>query len=150
MSGVRVLPDEVQAFLSEELVATLALPINAAGDIHAASLVFWLDPETNYFYFVTGRNSEKCQLLLDGHAVQAACLVGTRKGTPHYLQTRGRVTTVEPQNHKTELDAYYRKRGNRNDDITATGNVLLCFIPDWIRWTDYRQGVVVRQLVEQT
>lgn len=129
-------------------MATLALPVNDAGDIHAASLIYWSDPATLNFYFVTRKDSEKCQLLQDGRAQRAACLIGTRKSVPFYLQMRGLVRMADPKEYREHIAAYYAKRGNRNDDIDAPGSVLLKFIPDWIRCTQYRDGTVVRQLLE--
>lgn len=121
------IPEEVQRFLQEELVATLALPITKYGGVHAASMVYLSDPRTLVCYFVTRKDSEKCQLLHDGRVQPAACLIGTRKGVPFYLQMRGRVRMADPGQHTGHITAYYDKRGNRNDDIDSAESALLVF-----------------------
>jgi uncharacterized protein YhbP (UPF0306 family) len=141
MSGVCILPEKVLEFVAVEPVATLALPIDERGGIHAASLVFWLDPEDCSVYFVTGRKTEKCRLLLNKTEVLATCVIGTTKGTPFSLQMRGRATIADHGEYSAVVAEYYRKRGNRNDDIDDPENVLLRFAPTWLRVTDYTEGL---------
>lgn len=148
MSGVISVPDALKRFLQEELVATLALPANASRDIHIAPMVFWLNPSGYEVYFVTDRNTEKCKPLVNRKRIQAGCVIGTSKGTQYCLQMRGHVKIVDPQNHKRAIDAYYKKRGNRNDDIDQPQNVLLEFKPSWIRCTDYTDGIKVQQIMK--
>jgi regulatory protein len=139
MSGIGILPEKVLEFVAVEPAATLALPIDDEGGIHAASLVFWLDPEDSSVYFITGRKTEKCRSILKQTEVQAACVIGTTKGTPFSLQMRGRATIADPAEYSAVVEEYYRKRGNRNDDIGDPGNVLLRFAPTWLRITEYTE-----------
>lgn len=133
-------------FLDDEPAATIALPIDDAGTIHAASLLYWHSIDPLKFYFVTGKATEKCQLLLQGAAVPAACVIGTSRFTDCTLQMRGRIQIVDKKQFSDQLDRYYAKRGDRHDDIIDPVNVLLEFTPTWARYTDYTKGYERRML----
>lgn len=131
---------KLAAFLGTEMVATVALPIDANGGIHAASLLYTHTTEPLAFYFITGHDSEKCRLLRSGNAVRGACVIGTYKGTPFTLQMRGKFRVADPQSYQAQINRYYQKHPKRQDDINDSSNVLLIFTPDWARFTDYAHG----------
>lgn len=150
MSGMEHLPDDVLKFLAAEPAAVLALPIDETGGIHAAPLIFWMDPETYHLFFVTGRQTDKCGLLINKNRVQASCVIGTSKGTPFCLQMRGHAIIADPAAFRPQIAGYYEKRGNRNDNIDDPDTVLLAFEPDWIRVTDYTGAEVARKELSRT
>lgn len=131
---------ELQQFLDKKDSATIAVPIDLKGTIHAASLRFWNNPNNNKFYFVTSINTEKCTLLKSEKKIPCACVVGTVKGADFTLQMRGDLTVVEKETNQSAIESYYHKRGNRHDDIDDPDNVLLEFSPNWARYTDYSAG----------
>ena len=137
---------DLAKFLKTEPAATIALPIDEEGTIHAASLLYSHVEEPLRFYFVTSKNTEKCQLLLERGSLPAACVVGTGRGTDCTLQMRGIVRIVDKEGYDQELDAYYKKRGDHHDDIVDPVNVLLEFTPAWARYTDYTKGYERRML----
>ncbi len=126
-------------FLMSEKAATVALPIDDAG-IHAATLKYDHTADPLRFYFVTGRETEKCKLLTELGEVNGACVVGTHIGTPFTLQMRGQFTVLDPSQHKKAVASYYKKRGNRHDDIADPSNALIVFVPKWARFTDYNEN----------
>lgn len=132
--------EELQNFLENQKAATIAVPIDENGTIHAASLLYWNSIDPFNFYFVTSRDTEKCALLKDARKITCAVVVGTEKGTDFTLQMRGNIQEVEPKDFSKELDAYYQKRGNRQDDIDDPATCILQFSPTWARYTDYSQG----------
>lgn len=137
---------DLQKFLQNELAATIALPIDDKGTIHAASLLYWHDENPLRFYFVTSRATEKCKLLLEKRTLPAAYVVGTYRDTDMTLQMRGTVVIVDKEKFAEQLEKYYAKRGNHHDDIIDPINVLLEFTPTWARYTDYTKGYERRKL----
>lgn len=131
---------ELLKFLENQKAATIAVPIDDKGNIHAASLIFWNSIKPFKFYFVTSRESEKCTLLKDGIKIPCAIVVGTEKGTDFTLQMRGTIQEVKPLDFINQVDAYYQKRGNRQDDISEPKTCLLQFEPTWARYTNYSKG----------
>jgi general stress protein 26 len=127
-------------FLENQKAATIAVPIDDKGNIHAASLIFWNSIEPFNLYFVTSRESDKYTLLREGHKIPCAVVVGTEKGTDFTLQMRGIIQEANPEDFTKELSAYYQKRGNRQDDIDDPKTCLLQFVPTWARYTDYSKG----------
>ncbi len=119
-------------FLQRQVAATIAVPVDATGTIHAASLLYWNSTNPLAFYFVSGRDTEKARLLKNQQEIPCAAVVGTEKGTDFTLQMRGtlREGTAE------ELELYYQKRGNRFDDVNDPKNMCLVFTPTWARFTD--------------
>ena len=132
--------EELQKFLENQKAATIAVPIDENGTIHAASLLYWNSIDPFNFYFVTSRDTEKYALLKDGRKINCAVVVGTEKGTDFTLQMRGNIQEVESKDFSKELDAYYQKRGNRQDDIDDPATCILQFSPTWAMYTDYSQG----------
>ncbi|MBC7546164.1 hypothetical protein H7171_00280 [Candidatus Saccharibacteria bacterium] len=132
----------LQDFLTSELIATIAVPITEAGEIHIASLVFWNCPAPLQFYFVSSRTSEKFALL--SHAtVPAACVVGTYNKTPATLQMRGTIKEIDHTTVPDVMQQYHNKRGNTHDNIENPDNALLCFTPTWARLTEYKPDTVI-------
>ncbi len=127
-------------FLTVHESATIAVPIDTNGTIHVANLLYWHNPGSLKFYFVTSRYSEKCKLLTDHKALKCAIVVGTEKDTPFTMQMRGSLQEIEPSENDDILDNYYRKRKNRHDDINNDSHCLLEFSPNWGRFTDYSKG----------
>ena len=127
-------------FLDQERAATVAVPIDSNGTIHAAALGYWHTGNPLRFYFVTDKATEKCRLLVEKGSVQAACVVGTVVGVDFCLQMRGQIKIVNSADFKETIDKYYAKRGNRHDDIDDPKNVLMEFTPTWARYTDYTKG----------
>lgn len=127
-------------FLETHLTATIAVPLDDKGTLHAASLLYWNNVEPFELYFVTSRNSEKARLLKTHNDIQCAVVIGTEKNTSFTLQMRGKITEVSPDDYTNETEAYYKKRGNRHDDITNDDTCLLKFVPNWARFTDYEKG----------
>lgn len=66
-------------FLSEQLAATVAVPIDEYGTIHAASLLYWSSIDPLQLYFVTSRESEKYGLLKSRQSINCAVVIGTEK-----------------------------------------------------------------------
>lgn len=130
----------LRQFLETHTAATLAVPLDTHGLVHAASLLYRLDLESLRFYFVTSKASEKYTLLHSQPTMPAALVVGTEKDTPFTVQLRGTLQAVDPTSHIEIVDAYYQKRGNRHDDVADPNNSLLEFIPTWARFTDYAKG----------
>ncbi len=127
-------------FLNSEFASTISVPIDKKGTLHIATLVFYHTELPLMLYFVTSKNSEKLQMLKVGKPITAACVVGTYKGTPFTLQMRGTVQVIDHSKHQDIVDAYYKKRGNRHDDIVDGISVMLKFTPNWARFTDYTNG----------
>lgn len=127
----------LKEFLQSEAAATLAVPVDQHGTLHAATLLFWNSEEPLALYFVTNRDSQKCQLLKIQKSVPSACVVGTSKGTLFTLQMRGTLQEASPT---VDLAAYYQKRGNHYDDIADEKNMCLVFTPTWARFTDYSKS----------
>ena len=130
----------LRSFLQAEKAATLAVPIDDAGSIHAASLLYAHDENPLRLYFVTGKSTEKYTLLHSKDSIPAALVIGTERGTPFTIQLRGSLSAVDPATHTAIVAMYYRKRGNRGDDIANPTNSLLMFTPNWGRFTDYKEG----------
>lgn len=131
---------DLRKFLQKEPAATIAVPIDDQGTIHAAALLYWHNENPLRIYFVTSKNTEKCKLLLQRDSVLAACVIGTGRGTEMTLQMRGELAIVDKEKHEEEVDNYYKKRGNHHDDLIDPENVLLQFAPNWARYTDYAKG----------
>ncbi len=127
-------------FLERHNAATIALPIDANGTIHAASLLYWNSNNPFCFYFITSSSSEKCNLLNSKNELPCAVVVGTEKGVDYTLQMRGTIRKIDPKNYKKEVEAYYTKRGNKNDNIDHADSCLLQFSPRWARYTNYSHG----------
>lgn len=137
---------DLQKFLKDEPAATIAVPIDEHGTIHAASLLYWHDENPLRLYFVTSRETEKCTLLVKKPELPAACVVGTCRDTDMTLQMRGTIAIFDKEKFAETLEKYYAKRGNHNDDIIDPVNVLLEFTPNWARYTDYTKGYERRML----
>lgn len=127
-------------FISQHPTATIAVPIDNNGTIHAASLLYANNTEPLEFYFVTARDSEKYTLLKTTNSITCAVVVGTEKETPFTLQMRGELGEIDPLEYEGQVKAYYQKRGNHRDDINKPGTCLLRFTPTWARFTDYSKG----------
>jgi uncharacterized protein YhbP (UPF0306 family) len=127
-------------FLDDEIVAVVAVPIDEMGTIHTATLHYWHSAQALRFYFVTGKDTEKCRLLNRQDAVKAACVVGTIRGVPMTVQMRGELRIVRPADVPEAVEGYRQKRNSRHDDIHDPANVLLEFAPDWVRFTDFSEG----------
>jgi uncharacterized protein YhbP (UPF0306 family) len=127
-------------FLNDEIIAVISMPVDEQGTLHIATLHYSHNPEPLQFYFVTGRDTEKCTLLKQKASVQAACVVGTTRGVPFTVQMRGELRIVEPKDRKEAVAAYQQKRHSRNDDLADGKNVLLEFTPSWARFTDFAEG----------
>jgi uncharacterized protein YhbP (UPF0306 family) len=130
----------LNAFLGQQAVAVIAVPVDIDGTLHAATLHYWHRAEPLKFYFVTGKDTEKCRMLLDGKSVKAACVVGTNPGTAFSLQMRGSLAIVNADERTAEVDAYYQKHAGHPRDIADPKNVLLEFTPSWARFTDPSKG----------
>lgn len=126
-------------FLGAEKVATLAVPIDANGTLHIATMnyVHLLDPLR--FYFMTSSKSEKCRLM-NVQPVAAACNVGTYVGTPFTLQMRGIARILDKTQESEVLEAYFAKRGDKNRNVEGPDSVLVEFTPDWARYTEFSKG----------
>ncbi len=134
-------------FLSRETAAVLAVPIDEAGTVHAAGILYYHQATPLRFYFVTPRSSDKCTLLRAGGKIKAACVVGTIKGVDFTLQMRGTLEICDYAQLPAVVDAYYEKRGNRDMDVLGEDDyVLLQFVPTWGRFTDYTSGYDHRML----
>ncbi len=120
-------------FLQKEPAATLAVPVDHEGTLHAASVLFWNSTDPLLLYFVTGRDTQKVRLLKTQKEIPCAVVVGTHKGTPFTLQMRGTLS----EGSAVDLALYYQKRGDRFDDINDRKNMCLVFRPRWARFTDY-------------
>lgn len=131
---------ELRKFISGSNAATLAVPIDDAGTIHAASLLYVHSESPLQLYFITSKATEKYSLLHKKPAIPAALVIGTEKGTPFTLQLRGSLEAVDPEVNSEIVTKYYEKRGNHGDDIADPNNVLLRFTPNWGRFTDYSKG----------
>src|SRR5207244_2815293 len=107
-----------------ESTATIAVSIDEEGTIHAAALRFWHNKQPLKFYFVTGRSTEKYKLLQIKPEIPCACVVGTTRDGDFTLQMRGNLKTVDPTELIDEVKQYYKKRGNRHDDVDDPKNVL--------------------------
>ncbi len=127
-------------FLSQEKVATLAVPVDEAGTLHIATMnyVHLLNPLR--FYFMTSDQSEKCRLMNVRPEIVAACSVGTYSGTPFTLQMRGQARILDTAGQAQLLDTYYAKRGDTNRNVEGPHSVLVEFKPNWARFTDYSKG----------
>lgn len=130
----------LKEFLERSRAITIAVPIDAAGTIHAASLQYWFTAKPPEFYFVTFRGSEKCRLLKPKLSLPCAAVVGTEIGVIFTVQMRGSVRIVEPSENEEQVAAYYKKRGDRALDLDDPAMCLLKFTPNWIRYKDYSQG----------
>lgn len=128
----------LNAFLHTQTAATVGLAIDEQGTLHVAALLYWHSEDPLKFYFITGKNTEKCRLLKDGGVQKAGCVVGTVKGVEFTLQMRGVVQIVPKEQYAGVIEAYTQKRGD-NHDIDNPDYVLLEFTPDWARYTDYSQ-----------
>lgn len=130
----------LKKFLAAEFAATVSVPIDSSGTLHIATLAFYHTGLPVMFYFVTSKNSEKYRMLSKGKAITAACAIGTYKGTPYTLQMRGMLQAIDHEKHQDIVDEYYKKRGNRHDEVSDDANVMLRFVPNWARFTDYTNG----------
>lgn len=126
-------------FLGTEKVANLAVPVDTAGTIHIATMVYLHKAEPLRFYFMTSNKSEKCRLLGE-RPISAACNVGTYYGTPFTLQMRGTAQLLDKTKHADVHEAYMLKRGTSNKNVEGPDSVLLEFVPAWARFTDYAKG----------
>lgn len=130
---------DLSKFLEEQPVAVVAVPVDEQGTIHAATLHFWHKPDPLTFFFVTGKNTEKCQLLNIKKELPAACVIGTYRGTEFSLQMRGVLRILDKEQFQEDTDRYI-KSVNRRNDIDNPDNLLLGFTPDWARYTDLAKG----------
>lgn len=130
---------DLRAFLQEQETAVLALPVDADGTIHAATLTYWHEEQPLAFYFVSSSSSEKCRLLITEGAQKAALVVGTTKGTAFTLQMRGTVEIVAKAEFTEQIIRYTEKRGNSND-LDRPGSELLRFVPTWARFIEFAKG----------
>lgn len=128
----------LRQFLQKEWSATLAMPADIEGGIHAASLMYCHTEQPLAFYFVTAKDSLKCSLLKTKESIPCAAVIGTVKGTAFTIQLHGVLALSQPR--QDVVDAYYQKRGNRHDDITDPAITFICFTPNWGRFTDYANG----------
>lgn len=127
-------------FLTTTEAATLAVPIDQAGAVHAAGLLYWHTADPLRLYFVTSRRSTKCRLLQSQASVPCAVVVGTERGVPFTLQLRGRLAIIDHAQYPELVAGYYHKRGNHHDDLDNPDKCLLEFHPTWGRFTDYSKG----------
>ena len=127
------------AFLDEQQALTMSVAIDAEGTIHIAAITYYHKLDPLKFYFVTGKDTEKCRMLLDGSPHKAACVVGTWVDTPFTLQMRGTIRIVPKGQAVTEIMAYTKKRGDSHG-AEEPENVLLEFTPNWARYIDYSKG----------
>lgn len=130
---------ELAKFLAAEKVATLAVPVDDSGTLHIATMNYAHVTDPLRFYFITSSKSEKCRLLNNG-PVTAACSVGTYYGTPFTVQMRGTARILDKAEHPELLDVYFAKRGDTNRNVEGLDSVLMEFVPDWARFTDYSKG----------
>jgi len=128
-------------FLDNEPSCVLSLPIDDAGTVHIAAMVYYHTAKPLQFYFVTDRSTEKCKLLVHKANLPAAVVVGAVPNTQFSLQMRGHVSVISPEGHDKKVAAFYRKYGGKeNVDLADPKNVLLEFTPNWARVTDYSKG----------
>lgn len=132
-------PDLV-TFVNNHPAATIAVPIDDSGTLHAAALLYLKSPESLEFFFITSRESEKCTLLRTRKEIPCAAVIGTERDTPFTLQMRGVLQEADPENYEHEVALYYEKRGNHHDDISDPSTCLLKFYPTWARFTDYAKN----------
>lgn len=130
---------DVVDFLKQEPVGVVAVQINKEGDLHTAPLHYWSSFNPLEFYFVTGKDSEKCALLKKEPA-KAAMAVGTVKGVSLSVQMRGQMEIVDKKKYNKQAKAYYTKRQGLKDDLSKDTMVLLKFTPNWARFTDFSDG----------
>lgn len=140
MANIFAKTSELAKFLDEQPVAVISVPIDENGAPHSATLGYWHKSDPLNFYFVTSKNSQKCQLLKDKQELPAACVVGTYMGTSFTLQMRGTLRILDQDQHQTEIDSFCKKRGKTKDQLFNPDSVLLGFTPNWARFTDYSQG----------
>lgn len=140
MSGVFDDCPRLAEFLNHQPVAVVSLPINEDGVLHSATLGYWHTTDPLTFFFVTSKNSEKCQLLNVKKELPATCVVGTYMGTDFTLQMRGTLRILDQSQYQKEIDSFCEKRGKSRDYIIKPDSVLLGFTPNWARYTDYSQG----------
>lgn len=131
---------ELARFLDDQPVAVISIPIDENGTPHAATLGYWHKMDPLSFFFITSKNSQKCQLLKDKGELPAACVVGTYMGTAFSLQMRGTVKILDQDNHQAEIDSFCNKRGKSREELVNSDSVLLCFMPNWARYIDFSQG----------
>lgn len=127
---------DLAAFLEHQMAAVIAVPVDANGTLHAATVSYWNAISPLAVYFVTNRESEKCQLLKSQASIPCACVIGTEKGTEFTLQMRG--TLSEAAN--LDLAGYFQKQSNRPDARVDAKDMVLVFTPTWARFTDYKVG----------
>lgn len=140
MADVLAKTPDLAKFLDEQPVAVISLPIDQNATPHAATLGYWHRSEPFSFFFITNKNSQKCQLLKDKNELPAACVVGTYMDTAFTLQMRGTITILDNGQHQSEIDSFCKKRGKSREQLVNPDSVLLCFTPNWARYIDFSQG----------
>lgn len=131
---------ELAKFLNDQPVAVISVPIDEDGTPHAATLGYWHKSEPLSFFFVTNKNSQKCQLLNVKKELPAACVVGTYMGTEFTLQMRGTLRILDQDQHQQEVESLCQKRGKTKEQLFTPDSVLLGFAPNWARYIDFSQG----------
>lgn len=130
----------LQTYLNEDPVGILAVPV-PGDEIHIAPMLFVAQYSPFRLIFLTNRGTEKCQLLLSGDAVKAACAVGADKGLKYAyaMQMRGTVQLQQKSSLKNgELEAYEKKFGRKFNAQDADDEIALIFTPNWARYTHYK------------
>ena len=127
-------------FLDDTIVATLAVQIDTDGTLHIATLHYVHQTNPLSLYFVTDGNSEKCKLMRKGGEVKAACTVGTVVDVLFGLQMRGTASILPVADNPDILDKYFTKRKSTNRNVEGEDAVIVRFVPNWARYTDYRKG----------
>lgn len=125
---------QIAQYLDVQRVSVLSVFQNDSS-IHAATLHFAHQKETNSFLFLTSKNSKKCASLLSGESTTAALVIGFNEEEFVTFQAEGNVAIVDQESAWEVYLAKYPTRASRRENPET---VLLEFIPQWWRFTDMK------------
>lgn len=128
----------ISAFLEAHRVSVLGV-LQSDGTIHSASLHYAHSEDPLSFYFITGKDSRKCQSLLDGSVQNASLVIGFNEEEFVTFQMEGKVKALEKKTEldkawKTYLEKYPSRSGRKDNPEIA----VLKFTPGWSRYTDMK------------
>ncbi len=140
--------DKTKTFLNNHRTSVMSV-LQDSGIVHAATMHFAADPEKELFFFMTGRETIKCQSLQDGKPRKAAVVIGFNEEEMATFQAEGEVSLLTEENKDLGWKTYTNKYPNRAKGKDDPGVVILEFRPSWGRFSDYGKGAPVEVLLKK-
>ena len=138
--------ENTKAFLKNHRISVVGV-LQDDGVVHSATMHFACSSDPLVFFFMTGKATIKCKSLQDGKPRKASLVIGFNEEEMATFQAEGELSFLTEEYQGLAWETYFKKYPNREKGKDDPNVVVLQFIPNWGRFSDYGKGFPVEVLL---